>query len=38
MQTRNIKVPLRDGVMGGYLAVPDGPPKAPRSHWVVRSG
>lgn len=27
MQTRNIKVPLRDGVMGGYLAVPDGPPK-----------
>ena len=27
MHTRNIKVPLRDGVMGGYLAVPDGPPK-----------
>ncbi len=27
MQTRNIKVPLRDGVMGGYLAVPEGPPK-----------
>lgn len=27
MQTRNIKVPLRDGVMGGYLAVPDDPPK-----------
>jgi carboxymethylenebutenolidase len=27
MQTRNIQVPLRDGVMGGYLAVPDGPPK-----------
>ena len=27
MQTRNIKVPLRDGVMGAYLAVPDGPPK-----------
>ncbi len=26
MQTRNIQVPLRDGVMGGYLAVPDGPP------------
>jgi carboxymethylenebutenolidase len=25
MQTRNIKIPLRDGVMGGYLAVPDGP-------------
>lgn len=27
MQTRNIQVPLRDGVMGGYLAVPDGPLK-----------
>ena len=26
MQTRNIKIPLRDGVMGGYLAIPDGPP------------
>ena len=26
MQTRNIKVSLRDGVMGAYLAVPDGPP------------
>ena len=26
MQTRNIKVPLRDGVMGAYLAVPDRPP------------
>ena len=26
MQTRNIRVPLRDGVMGGYLAVPDGAP------------
>src|SRR6187200_2883278 len=23
MHTRNIKVPLRDGVMGAYLAVPD---------------
>lgn len=26
MQTRNITVPLRDGVMGGYLAIPNGPP------------
>ena len=26
MQTRNIKVPLRDGVMGAYLAVPDRAP------------
>ena len=26
MQTRNITIPLRDGVMGGYLAIPDGPP------------
>ncbi|MBM3341619.1 MAG: dienelactone hydrolase family protein [Betaproteobacteria bacterium] len=26
MKTSNIKVPLRDGVMGAYLAVPDGPP------------
>ena len=27
MKTSNIQVPLRDGVMGAYLAVPDGPPK-----------
>ncbi len=26
MRTSNIEVPLRDGVMGAYLAVPDGPP------------
>ena len=26
MQTRTIQVPLRDGVMGAYLAIPDGPP------------
>ena len=26
MQSRNITVPLRDGVMGGYLAVPDRAP------------
>ena len=26
MQTSNIQVPLRDGMMGAYLAVPDGPP------------
>jgi carboxymethylenebutenolidase len=26
MQTRNITIPLRDGAMGGYLALPDGPP------------
>ncbi len=26
MLTRNIKVQLRDGVMGAYLALPDGPP------------
>jgi carboxymethylenebutenolidase len=26
MQTRNIKVALRDGVMGAYLAIPDRPP------------
>ena len=26
MQTRNIKVPLRDGIMNAYLAIPDGPP------------
>ena len=26
MKTSNIKVPLRDGVMGAYLAVPDGLP------------
>lgn len=28
MQVKNIKVPLRDGQMGAYLAIPDGPPKA----------
>jgi carboxymethylenebutenolidase len=26
LETRNISVPLRDGVMGGYLAVPKGKP------------
>ena len=26
MQTRTLQVPLRDGVMGAYLAIPDGPP------------
>jgi carboxymethylenebutenolidase len=26
MQTRNIRVPLRDGEMGAYLAIPDHPP------------
>ena len=26
LRTSNIEVPLRDGVMGAYLAVPDGPP------------
>jgi len=26
MRTSNIRVPLRDGVMGAYLAVPDGAP------------
>ncbi len=26
IHTRNIQVPLRDGVMSAYLAVPDGPP------------
>ncbi len=26
MKTSNITVPLRDGTMGAYLAVPDGPP------------
>ena len=26
LETRSISVPLRDGVMGGYLAVPDGKP------------
>ncbi len=26
MKTSNIQVPLRDGVMGAYLAVPEGPP------------
>ncbi|MEK6594633.1 MAG: dienelactone hydrolase family protein [Pseudomonadota bacterium] len=28
MQTRNITIPLRDGAMGGYLAVPDRTPVA----------
>ena len=27
MKTSNIQVKLRDGIMGAYLAVPDGPPK-----------
>ncbi|PUA19492.1 dienelactone hydrolase family protein [Glaciimonas sp. PCH181] len=27
MRTENIIVPLRDGNMGAYLAIPDGPPK-----------
>ncbi len=27
MQTRTIQVPLRDGTMGAYIAIPDGPPK-----------
>lgn len=27
MKTKNIQVPLRDGVMGAHLAIPDGTPK-----------
>ncbi len=27
METRNVTIPLRDGEMGGYLALPDGTPK-----------